>query len=57
MNPQDKYYEQVRLMLSVLPEFSKEKNFGLKGGTAINLFVRNFPRLSIDLDFVHSRRA
>jgi hypothetical protein len=26
--------------------------FALKGGTAINLFVRNMPRLSVDLDLV-----
>lgn len=27
--------------------------FALKGGTAINLFVRNFPRLSVDIDLVY----
>jgi predicted nucleotidyltransferase component of viral defense system len=27
-----------------------EKEFALKGGTAINLFVRDMPRLSVDID-------
>jgi predicted nucleotidyltransferase component of viral defense system len=28
----------------------KEESFALKGGTAINLFVRDMPRLSVDID-------
>jgi predicted nucleotidyltransferase component of viral defense system len=44
------YYNQVRLILRVLPEIAEEKRFALKGGTAINLFVRNMPRMSIDID-------
>ena len=40
------YKAQVDLLLQVLPFVAKEKNFALKGGTAINLFVRNMPRLS-----------
>lgn len=27
--------------------------FALKGGTAINLFVRDMPRLSVDIDVVY----
>lgn len=27
--------------------------FALKGGTAINLFVRNLPRLSVDIDLAY----
>lgn len=34
------YKNQVRLLLSVLPEVAKEKCFALHGGTAINLFIR-----------------
>lgn len=45
------YIDQVRLLLRVLPEFQSHKSFALKGGTAINLFIRNLPRLSVDLDF------
>lgn len=48
-----KYKKQVTLLLSVLPEVAKEKCFALHGGTAINLFVRNMPRLSVDIDLTY----
>jgi predicted nucleotidyltransferase component of viral defense system len=51
MNMEKIYIDQVRLLLRVLPEFQSHKSFALKGGTAINLFIRNLPRLSVDLDF------
>ena len=44
---------QVDLLLEVLPLVSKEKSFALKGGTAINLFVRDLPRLSVDIDLTY----
>ena len=44
------YKAQVDLLLRILPFVAKEENFALKGGTAINLFVRDMPRLSVDLD-------
>jgi predicted nucleotidyltransferase component of viral defense system len=44
------YRKQVELLLRALPHIAEEKDFALKGGTAINLFVRNFPRLSVDID-------
>jgi predicted nucleotidyltransferase component of viral defense system len=47
------YKRQVELMLSVLPEVAREKCFALHGGTAINLFVRNMPRLSVDIDLTY----
>jgi predicted nucleotidyltransferase component of viral defense system len=37
----------------VIPLVAKEPCFALKGGTAINLFVRNMPRLSVDLDLTY----
>lgn len=40
-------------MLQVLPLVDKEDCFALKGGTAINLFVRDLPRLSVDIDLVY----
>ena len=43
----------VDLLLQVLPYVAKEKNFALKGGTAINLFVRDMPRLSVDIDLTY----
>ena len=47
------YRQQVALLLNVLPEVAKEKCFALHGGTAINLFVRNMPRLSVDIDLTY----
>jgi len=44
------YRPQVVLLLDVLPLVAKEHCFALKGGTAINLFVRDLPRLSVDID-------
>ncbi len=46
----DAYKQQVRLLLGVLPEVAKEDRLALHSGTAINLFVRDMPRLSIDID-------
>ncbi|MBU8893116.1 MAG: nucleotidyl transferase AbiEii/AbiGii toxin family protein [Bacteroidales bacterium] len=48
-----KYREQVDLLLQVLPYVAKENIFALKGGTAINLFVRDMPRLSVDIDLTY----
>ncbi len=50
---ESKFYPQILLLLDVLPYVAKEKCFALKGGTAINLFVRNFPRLSVDIDITY----
>ena len=47
------YYKQVQLLVRILPFVAKEKCFALKGGTAINLFIRDFPRLSVDIDLVY----
>ena len=47
------YKRQVALLLDVLPEVAKEEIFALHGGTAINLFVRNMPRLSVDIDLTY----
>lgn len=46
----DAFKKQVALLLQILPEVSIEKNFALHGGTAINLFEFNMPRLSVDID-------
>ena len=47
------YRAQVDLLLQVLPYVAKEETFALKGGTAINLFVREMPRLSVDIDLTY----
>ena len=46
----DLYREQVKLLLRVLPVISREEDFAVHGGTAINLFVKNLPRYSVDVD-------
>ncbi|MHC2595210.1 nucleotidyl transferase AbiEii/AbiGii toxin family protein [Pantoea endophytica] len=46
------YYRQVQLLLQILPLVSLHNCFALKGGTAINLFIRELPRLSVDIDLV-----
>lgn len=53
LNPQSPYYQQVKLLVQVLPIIAQEEVFALKGGTAINLFVRDFPRLSVDIDLAY----
>ena len=47
------YKKQMALLLSVLPEVAKEKSLALHGGTAINLFIREMPRLSVDIDLTY----
>lgn len=47
------YKNQVALLLQVLPEVAKETCFALHGGTAINLFIRDMPRLSVDIDLTY----
>jgi len=47
------YKAQVDLLLQVLPFVAKETVFALKGGTAINLFIRDMPRLSVDIDLTY----
>jgi predicted nucleotidyltransferase component of viral defense system len=49
----DAYRAQVALLLRTLPLVAEEKAFALKGGTAINLFVRPMPRLSVDIDLTY----
>jgi len=50
------YAETVRLLLSVAPDVFANEHFAMKGGTAINLFVRDMPRLSVDIDVVYTAR-
>ncbi len=50
---EDVYRRQVELLIRCLPAVEKQTCFALKGGTAINLFVRNMPRLSVDIDLVY----
>lgn len=49
----DQYQAQVRLLMRLIPIVARETCFALKGGTAINLFVRDLPRLSVDIDLMY----
>ena len=53
MSFQDVYKDQVALLLEVLPVLDEFNCFALKGGTAINLFVHDMPRLSVDIDLTY----
>jgi len=46
------YQKQTDLVLSILPLIQHE-DFALKGGTAINFFYREIPRLSVDIDLTY----
>jgi len=48
-----RYRAQVRLLVRLLPLVATEGDFALKGGTAINLFWRDLPRLSVDIDLTY----
>jgi predicted nucleotidyltransferase component of viral defense system len=48
-----RFFQQALLMLRVLPYVTREDCFALKGGTAINLFVRDLTRLSVDIDLTY----
>jgi len=48
-----RYEAQVRLLIRCLPEIGRHSCFALKGGTAINLFVRDMPRVSVDIDLTY----
>lgn len=48
-----RYARQVELLLQILPIVGEQEAFALKGGTAINLFIRDMPRLSVDIDLTY----
>jgi hypothetical protein len=48
----DDYVNAVQLLLQVAPAVFDTPVFAMKGGTAINLFLQNVPRLSVDIDVV-----
>lgn len=51
------YVEMVRLLLDVAPDVFQARSFAMKGGTALNLFVQDMPRLSVDIDVVYVAHA
>lgn len=46
------YVDTVRLLLAIAPEVFRSPRLAMKGGTALNLFVHDMPRLSVDIDVV-----
>lgn len=48
-----RYEAQVRLLLRCLPAVERQACFAMKGGTALNLFLRDMPRLSVDIDLTY----
>lgn len=50
MNPA--YVQTVNLLLDIAPTVFQTPRFAMKGGTALNLFVQDLPRLSVDIDVV-----
>jgi predicted nucleotidyltransferase component of viral defense system len=47
------YRRQAALLVRTIPLVAEERCFALKGGTAINLFLRDMPRLSVDIDLTY----
>ena len=47
------YFKQAQMLLRIIPLIDREAVFALKGGTAINFFIRNLPRISVDIDLVY----
>lgn len=46
------YIASVQLLLNIAPVIFQSPRFAMKGGTALNLFVQDLPRLSVDIDVV-----
>ncbi len=53
MPSNEAFRPQVSLLLRCLPAVARSPHFALKGGTALNLFVRDMPRLSVDIDLTY----
>jgi predicted nucleotidyltransferase component of viral defense system len=47
------YARQATILIRTLPFIAEEPCFALKGGTSINLFLRDMPRLSVDIDLAY----
>lgn len=49
----ERYAARVRLLVRLIPFVAEETDLALKGGTAINLFYRDLPRYSVDIDLIY----
>lgn len=57
MDRRNPFHAQAALVLRALPSVAKCPDFALKGGTAINFFLRDMPRLSVDIDLTFVPRV
>lgn len=53
MSKHEEYGRQVQLLLRIMPLIYRIEDFAVHGGTAINLFHRNMPRYSVDIDITY----
>lgn len=51
------YVRTVQLLIDVAPAVFVNPAFAMKGGTALNLFLQDMPRLSVDIDVVFTPYA
>lgn len=49
----DSYKRQAELLIRIIPVIAREEDLALHGGSAINLFIRNMPRISVDIDLTY----
>lgn len=47
------YAQKVELLLRLMPIIMDEGVFAVHGGTAINLFLKDLPRYSVDIDLTY----
>lgn len=47
------YRSKVELLIRIIPAISEELDLAIHGGTAINLFVKDLPRYSVDIDLTY----
>ena len=47
------YHQKVDLLLRLIPFVMQERVFAVHGGSAINLFVKDMPRYSVDIDLTY----
>ena len=47
------YHQKVDLLLRLMPFVMQERVFAVHGGSAINLFVKDMPRYSVDIDLTY----
>ena len=49
----DRFKKQVHLLISVIETVLDDRRYALNGSTAINLFYRDLPRYSVDIDLCY----